>query len=133
MKLLGPALLRIQPPEKEHQEGGKLRLFLRRGGPSALYPGKNRRGGLFRTKFGIALGHAVIGNAATLGVEVIMSRTQGVEKRRKAADANAADFTQPSYPLIKWIRLVHRQRLVRAERRQHARGAIGSQDGFVVA
>ena len=30
MKLLGPALFRVQLPEKQHHEGGKLRLFLRR-------------------------------------------------------------------------------------------------------
>ena len=81
MKLLGPAFFSVQPPEEQHHEGGKLRVFGRVKFLFPRVPWQKFAAAVFsEQKSDGTVGQAVVGKPAALRVEIIVAGAQRVEK-----------------------------------------------------
>ena len=92
VKLLGPALVRVEPPEEQHHESAELPLLCRRGCLAPPSPAENGRGSLEAAEVRVALAQAVIRQPAALRVEVIMACLQRFQQLSQVRDIRVSGF-----------------------------------------
>src|ERR1700739_3384191 len=126
MKLHRPTLLGIKLAEEQQHEGGELRVFLPGDNRSDSRLLKDARGNSLRTKISERLIQTMIGKPAAVGMKIVATSFQCLEKIGQAVDPFPADFSQPVYPVVEFLTAMDGQRFVRSKRGQD----LGAQPGL---
>ena len=132
MKLLRPALVRVQHAEKFHHERRKPLGVLRRSGLALERRRENRRGLFLRAIQRRHLIQAMVGKPAAVGMEEIMALLQRLQKTFERGRVGSRGVAQSFHPFLETFRLIDAQRVVGAERRKHFHLPAGFYDGFVM-
>ena len=132
MKLLHPALVRVQHAEKFHHERREPVRVLRRSRLALERRRENRRGLFLRAIQRRHLVQAVVGKPAAVGVEEIVPLLQRLEKTLERGRARSRSVAQSFHPFLEPLRLVDAQRVVGPERRKHFHLPAGFFDGLVI-
>jgi len=128
MQLLGPAGLRVEMAEIEHQVRGKFGvLFMRCGLPGArlLENGARAR---FAAEICVTMGQAVVGKTAASLMEEIVAFAQGVQEAREGTDMDVGGGSETLDPEIEDGGEVNVQGAIGAKGRVDARGQLGRGD-----
>jgi len=125
MQLFGPAGLRVEMAEIEHQVGRKLGVLFVRCGVSGARLIEDGASAGFAAEIGVTVDQAVIRETTTCLVEEIVSLAQGIQEIREGADMDVGGGSETLDPGIEDGGEMNVQGAIRAISRVDARGELG--------